>query len=381
MLIITSATPPSEYHLEIIPKEGEPITKSETIKVVQQLVQPPASPPPPLHSRRSSPPNAHINPEDGQNHRIIFANLNWDSARLQTAIARFIIEHGYGHPTDIIPSGNIGGNVMDLWQSLLGGTIHVSMEIWLPNMQPEWDKAIAEASVIPLGKSMDDVWQSAFVVPTYVITGDPSRGIKSYAPDLKTVEDLKTKKIMKVFATDSSGGKAVLVNCPSIWSCRKNVEEQVEAHDLDDVIELQTSASAIDHWDSLMEAYKKGKPWLGYAFGPGSIPASDLDLTILREPILSLGCIKNESECGYATSQVMIAAHPRLPILDPDIFEFLRVWHFKANNLVDAQKYLVQVNRNFDQAAVMYLKNHEAVWTQWVPTEVVVKVKKALRDS
>lgn len=373
VLFVTNVIPSGEYHLEVTPRSGVPLTKSKTIKVVSQLMSPPAPLTSPLHNQKSS----LIYADDRQN-RLIFANMNWDSARLQTAIARFIIEHGYGHPTDTIPSGNMGGNVWDLWRGLLSGTIHVSMEIWLPNMQPEWDKALAEASVLSLGKSMDDVWQSAFVVPTYVITGDPSRGIAPRAPDLKTVGDLR--KYKGVFATPLSGKKAVLVNCPSIWTCRKITEEQVKAYGLDAVIEIQRSSSASELFGSLMDAYEKGAPWLGYIFGPGSIPASDLDLTILREPIYSANCIKNESECGYSTSQVILAAHPRVPILVPDVYEFLRKWHFKANNLVVAKKYLVQVNGNFDQAAVMYLKNHEAVWTQWLPTEAVVKVKKALRD-
>ena len=42
VLIVTSATPPGEYHLEIIPNGGEPITKSEKIKVISQLILPPA---------------------------------------------------------------------------------------------------------------------------------------------------------------------------------------------------------------------------------------------------------------------------------------------------------------------------------------------------
>ncbi len=373
VLIVTNAIPPGEYQLEVTPKEGDPITKSETIKVVSQLISPPASSLPPLPD-----PRAPLIDRGDRQRRIIFANLNWNSARIQTAIARFIIEHGYGYPTDTIPSGNTVGNSWDLWRGLIAGTIHVNMETWLPNLQPEWDKAIAEAWVLPLGKSMDDVWQSAFVVPTYVVKGDPSRGIEPRAPDLETVRDLR--KYKEVFATPLSGKKAVLMNCPAIWSCRKITEEQVKAYGLDDVIELRTSPSTTALFGSLMDAYEKGAPWLGYVFGPGTIPASELDLTKLKEPVYSASCIKNETECGYSTSQVFLAVHPRLPILAPDVYEFLRKWHFNANNLVVAKKYLVQVNRNFDQAAVMYLKNQEAVWTQWVPTEVVVKVKKALRD-
>ena len=95
---------------------------------------------------------------------ITFADLDWDSAQIQNAIARRIVEDGYGYPTDAIFGGTI-----PLWQGLVGGDIDVTMEIWLPNQKDVWEPAMAKGQVIPVGKSLDDNWQSAFVVPAYVV--------------------------------------------------------------------------------------------------------------------------------------------------------------------------------------------------------------------
>ena len=49
----------------------------------------------------------------------------------------------------------------------------MTMEICLPNQQAAWDKALKDGAIIPVGKSLDDNWQSAFVVPTYVVEQNP----------------------------------------------------------------------------------------------------------------------------------------------------------------------------------------------------------------
>ena len=59
--------------------------------------------------------------------RIIFANLNWDTAHMQNAIARVIVENGYGYPTDSNP--DLPGSADDVWKSLVNGSINVYLEL------------------------------------------------------------------------------------------------------------------------------------------------------------------------------------------------------------------------------------------------------------
>ena len=98
----------------------------------------------------------------------MFADLNWDSAQIQNGIARYIVEKGYGYETDAL----FGGTV-PLFQGLLVGDIDVTMEIWLPNQNNVWGPAVAAGRVVDVGSSLSDNWQSAFVVPTYVVEENP----------------------------------------------------------------------------------------------------------------------------------------------------------------------------------------------------------------
>ena len=291
--------------------------------------------------------------------KIVFADLDWDSAQIQNAIARYIVDKGYGYPTDAIFGGTI-----PLWQGLTKGDIDVSMEIWLPNQQDVWEPAMAAGTVIAVGKSLDDNWQSGFVVPTYVVEQNP--GLKS-VQDLRDFQDVFPK---------GSAGKMLLINCISTWACSATNESQVKAYGLDDIIEFQDPGSQASLFASLQGAYAKGEPWLGYLWGPTQ-PAAELDLTRLEEPVCAVGQGPADG-CGYPTAKVRIAVHPTLVGRAPDVIEFLRKWDFTGAADVAANSYKADTGASFEEVATWFLKNQESVWGQWVTPKAKANVLAAL---
>ncbi|GIT17047.1 MAG: hypothetical protein CM1200mP38_7040 [Dehalococcoidia bacterium] len=125
--------------------------------------------------------------------------MGWDSALLQNAVARYVVENGYGYPTS-----EIEGQTVPLFQGLRKGDVDLAMEIWLPNQNVVWQEAVRAGEVLPVGKSLEDNWQSTFLIPKY---------IQDANPDLDSVEDLKEDKYKALFAEPDSGGKAVLWGC------------------------------------------------------------------------------------------------------------------------------------------------------------------------
>ena len=222
---------------------------------------------------------------------LVFSGLDWTSAQVQNGVARYIIEEGYGFPTEAID-----GSTVPLFQGLIKHDIDINMELWLPNQQAIWDEALKNGQVIPAGKSLEDNWQSTFVVPTYVVEQNPG---------LVSVSDIPEYK--DLFAQADSGGKAVLVGCISGWSCRRVNEEQIASYGLEDVIELRDPGTQAGLFASLEGAYLKGEPWLGYLWGPTK-PANELDLTLLEEPEAS-GCADPGEGCAFPPAEVLIAVN------------------------------------------------------------------------
>lgn len=293
---------------------------------------------------------------------IVFSDLNWESAQLQNRIAMFIVEHGYGHPVDVT-----FGDTNSLWPSLLNGDTQVTMEVWLPNQQEAWDEAISAGSVISLGKSLDDNWQSAFVVPTYVVEDNPG---------LKSVEDLRAFK--GLFATQESGDKARLMSCVIGWRCKEINEQVVAAYGLDDVIELVSPTSASALFASIEDAHEKREPWLGYMWGP-TRTAAELDLTLLDEPTCSPETEPGAGNgCAYPNARVLIAAHASLATRAPEVVEFLRKWNFTAASQLAVEGWMADNGATIDEAAIWFLENNDDVWTQWVSSDIANKVNEAL---
>ena len=100
---------------------------------------------------------------EGPKETIIFGDLNWSSALLQNRIAQYIVEKGYGYPTDVK-----FGATLPLFQGLKNGDTDVTMEIWLPNQNEAWNAAREEGAVLSVGQSLGKDWQSAFVIPAYL---------------------------------------------------------------------------------------------------------------------------------------------------------------------------------------------------------------------
>lgn len=157
---------------------------------------------------------------------IVFSDLNWDSAGIQTRIARFIVEHGYGYPTDAI-----AGETVPLFQGLINNDTQVTLEVWLPNQQEAWDKALADGTVVDVGNSLEDNWQG-FVIPQY---------LKDANPGLVSVADLPD--YMDLFVTPDSRGKARFVSCVAGWACEQVNAEKVVSYGLEDYLHVVNPGS------------------------------------------------------------------------------------------------------------------------------------------
>ena len=136
---------------------------------------------------------------------IVFGELNWESARIQTRIAQYIVERDYGYPT-----GVRFGTTLSLIERLRRGSIDALMELWLPNQDEAWSAGLAAGQVYSPGESLGKDWQSAFVIPAY---------LQEQYPELDSVEDLKDPQFRRLFANAGTEGKARPVSCVVGWNC------------------------------------------------------------------------------------------------------------------------------------------------------------------
>ena len=295
---------------------------------------------------------------------IVFSDLNWTSAEVQNRIAQYIVEFGYGYPTDVVP-----GATLPLFQGLRKGDTHVTMEIWLPNQSIGWSEAVELGEVVSVGKSLVGDWQSTFVIPSY---------IAEQYPDLKTPQDLAKPEYQELFSTDESRGKARLVACVPGWQCEIVNEQQIETYGLTDSLHVIKPGSQDAMFAELFGAYEREEPWLGYMWGTGD-PALKLDLVRLEEAPYTKECWGADKACAFDESLVLIAVHPSLLPRAPDIIAFLQNWEFGIPTYKGVFQWMdANPDGTRTEAAVWWLTNNDALWGEWVTDDAEAAVKAAL---
>lgn len=295
---------------------------------------------------------------------IVFGDLNWDSALVQNRIAQYIVEKGYGYPTD-----TRFGAMSSLFQGLRRGETDVLMELWLPNQQEAWLQASAAGDVVSLGENYRD-WQSAFVIPAY---------LQEHIPGLDSVEDLKDPQYRRLFATTETGDKARLVSCVVRWACATFKAEQIESYGLSDHVHIVNPGSGEAMNADLYGAYERREPWLGYQWG-NSHPALLLDLTRLAEPAYSDACWRTTKACAYEDATILIAANRSLAETAPDVAEMLRKWDFSPDAAYSEIARWRDANPDADMnaTALWWLNNRSSTWEEWVTDEAATSIRTAL---
>jgi len=314
---------------------------------------------------------------------IVFGGLDWTSALVQNGVARYIVEHGYGYPTS-----QIEGSTLPLFQGLRKGDVDLTMEIWLPNQATAWNEAVKAGEVLPVGKSLEDNWQSSFLIPKYMQEANP---------ELDSVEDLKEDKFKDLF--EQEGGKVLLLGCIAGWGCRTMQDGddsgpgQIVGMGLEDHVVLQDPGTSGALAAAIEAAFAKEEPLLFYYWGPTAL-ALKLEtemggLVDLEQPDPST-CADNSPihGCSFPPAEVMIAMNMELVDDAPELIAFFKNWDWSAVNQLAAENWHsansealadkgASSEEVFTATGVAYLKNNEG-WKSWVPADVLANVEAAL---
>lgn len=292
---------------------------------------------------------------------VVFSDLNWTSSEIQVRVAAFIVEHGYGYPTELI-----AGDTVSLWQGLINGDTQITMEIW-PSQQP-WIDDLEPGVIELLGNSLDENWEG-WVIPQYV---------KDANPGLVSVTDLPD--YFELFATADSRGKARFIDCVPGWNCEQVNSNKIVAYGLEDIVEQVKPGSGAALFEDLESTYARGEPWLGYMWGPTK-PTTTLDLYRLEEPVWSEECWNGDQGCAYPASEIRIAVNSSLLDDAPDVVEFLLAWDFDADVQVLSEIWMADNNTSPDEAAIWYLETYGEVWSAFVSDDVAEAVREALAEE
>jgi glycine betaine/proline transport system substrate-binding protein len=311
--------------------------------------------------------------DDKEKATIKFADSQFESLWINNAIAKFVIEEGYGNPVETIEVTTPGMQV-----SLANGDLDVMMELWQQNFIENYNEEIAKGSYVNLGMTYEGGPQM-FIVPQ--ATADEY--------NIKTIDDLKNN--WELFKDPEDSSKGEFHNCPIGWQCAEINRAKIEAYGLDEFYNIKSGGAQAALDVALVGAQKKGDPVFGYYWAPTSIMGA-YDWAVIEEPTYNDACwaevSKGQSDatytpteaCAYEVLPVDKGVHSGLQEKAPDIYEMLNKMNvgLQAINVTAAWAVDADIQGVWEKAAIYYLTNYEERWTTWMPADNVKKVKEAL---
>jgi glycine betaine/proline transport system substrate-binding protein len=312
---------------------------------------------------------------------IIFGDFNWDSAMFHNRVAQYIIEHGYGHDTDVVP-----GSTLPILQGLEDGDVHATMEMWVQNL-PEWYHDEVEAGTyVDLGKNYDEAVQGWFV-PTYVIEGDEERDIEPMAPDLQSVDDLP--EYWEIFEDEEDPSKGRVYNGIGGWEATEHNDVRLESYGLTEYYNSFLAGSEAALFTSLARQYERGEAWIGYLWTP-SWPFAEYDMTFIEEPEYNEECWQEvldataeggtaENACGFPEVDVNVVVNPEFDEAAPHLVEFLSNYESNMELTNAALLHISETGATPEEAAEWWLQENEDVWVEWVPEDIAQAVTDSLQ--
>jgi ABC-type proline/glycine betaine transport system substrate-binding protein len=288
--------------------------------------------------------------------RLTAPDPDWTGGVVTCLVAQYIMENemGYKIKRVTMPSGP------GVYEGVRAGDLDFACESW-PTYSPSKDKYVSkfggDGTVAYLGET-GIVGASGYFVPRYVIEGDAERGIPASAPDLKSYTDLNQYKHM--FKSLESGDRGNLIGCPvAAWLC----DDQKRLDMLGVDFHAQALGSETAHWAEIQAKYKRGEPFLAYAWSPHWIHAA-LDLVEVELPPYDEA---KWPATNWAQDVTFFHGNPEMIKEHPDVAQLLKNMNL-TNKMQAGMIYEVDVKkRDVEEVVEEWMEANESTWRKWLP--------------
>lgn len=304
--------------------------------------------------------------KSGQPIAIVATDNGWDSQKVHNAIAEIVVEHAYEGYSFEVSSASSTMN----WQSIIAGEVDLDIESWTDNVA-SYPEDVARGDIVDVGTLVPDSAQGLYV-PRYVVEGDSARGIAPMAPDLKTVEDLK--RYPEIFPDEEQAGRGRIYGSIPGWMADEILYKKYEFYGLDENFNYVRLGSEATLFASLVSAYNLGEPWVGYCYEPTWI-AGKLDLILLEDAPYT-PALYTQGQCAFPAQALKTVSSKQFAEKAPELAEFFKNYQTGSGLISTALAYLDETGASYEQTAIWFLKENDALLDTWLPAQNA----KALRD-
>lgn len=290
---------------------------------------------------------------------ISFADVGWDSIKLNNALAGLVAEHVFGYTWQETP-----GSTPIAHEALIKGEIDIHMEEWTNNI-PSYAPDLADGKFTELGINFDDNYQG-FYIPRYVA---------DEYPDLKTVQDLAD--YAHLFPDPESTDKGIIYGGMTGWEITEIMEKKVSLYGLDASYNYFVSGSDAILSAAMTSAWDKKEPIVAYYWEPTWL-LGKYDFVLLEdEPYDAEKYQTGYGACPAVT--VTVAVNNDFAASNPAYCEFLSKFSMTSATISEALAYMNDTGADYEEAAKWLLtESHPDLIGQWLDSEQAAKLESAL---
>ena len=282
---------------------------------------------------------------------IKFADVGWDSAKLNNAIAGLIGEKLFGYTWTEVP-----GSTPIIHEALIKGDVDVVMEEWSDNI-PTYATDRDAGKFKELGLNYNDNYQGIYI-PRYVAAAHP---------DLKTVKDLA--RYPDLFPDPEDGSKGILYGGIPGWEATAVLQKKVHAYGLDQYYNLVTPGSNAALDSVITAAWDRQEPIVTYYWEPTWL-LGKYDFQLLEDtPYDSATYL--EGVGAYPAVTVNVAVSNDFAAANPEYCEILSKYSLTSALISEGLAHMQDTGADHSETAAWLLEQHPELLEQWLNPEQV----------
>ena len=283
---------------------------------------------------------------------IKLAKYDWTGQYVTTEVAAEILRR-MGYTVKIVQTTQVPS-----LQAISDGEITASLEWWNQGLKPQYDKAVKEKKINPLG-STGLVGSEGWYYPSYVAKKCPG------LPDWRALQ-----KCAEIFATPETAPKGRLLDYPAEWN--PDAQKWINALGLN-----MTAVASGGEGATVAEvrsAVARQEPIIVQWWGPTWM-LSEFNLNILKLDSENVACGKAKT-AGVGTTKMFDCDGKPIGIVKfiwpgakdkwPAAYKFMQAYQMQNDWQGPMAKGVEIDGKKVDEVAKAWVDANKAVWKPWV---------------
>lgn len=276
---------------------------------------------------------------------------DWGSAQIVTAVAKFLMEEGYGCEVTSVPLSSIPA----LASVAETGKPDILTEIWT-NGAPAYQGLVDAGKIIPVADVLSDGGVEGFFVPTYLVEAHP---------ELATIKGI-------VANPELVGNR--FHNSPEGWvSINANTNILKASGLLEAGLDNFVHGSGETLAASIATAFENKEPWFGFYWAPSAILGKyPMTLVDLGPHDPEKHACNITAECAtpavtsYPRSVVATVLSKDFMAKNAEISDLMTNLSFTNEQMGETLAWVEENSASYEEGAAHFLTTYKGVWGPWL---------------